>query len=124
MGRGTTRRRVVHSAHDLTESHCEPRPFRASDFGVRFALPADGQSLALLVPGGRLQTDYRALGEDWAPVPLVDAPVAPFGLWVDAMTGGADVASNQRTAVELTRFVVAANEAAATGRAIDIEREQ
>jgi predicted dehydrogenase len=92
----------------------------ASAFEVR------GTEGSLLFGFGReeLMGKGGALGEDWAPVPLVDAPAAPFGLWVDAMTGGGDVATNQRTAVELTRFVVAANEAAATGRAIDIEREQ
>jgi predicted dehydrogenase len=92
----------------------------ASAFEVR------GTEGSLLFGFGReeLMGKGGALGEDWAPVPLVDAPAAPFGLWVDAMAGGADVATNQRTAVELTRFVVAANEAAATGRAIDIEREQ
>jgi predicted dehydrogenase len=92
----------------------------ASAFEVR------GTEGSLLFGFGReeLMGKGGALGEDWAPVPLVDAPAAPFGLWVDAMAGGADVATNQRTAVELTRFVVAANEAAATGRAIAIEGEQ
>jgi hypothetical protein len=56
-------------------------------------------------------------------VPLVSAPPGPFDRWVAAIQGDGVVADNLRTAVELTGFVVAANEAAA-GRAIDLTTER
>jgi predicted dehydrogenase len=91
----------------------------ASAFEVR------GTAGSLLFGFGREELIGKGgvLGEEWTVVPLETAPAAPFDLWVDAITGGADVAGNQLAAVELTRFVVAANEAAAAGRAIDMERE-
>ena len=89
------------------------------------ALEVRGTHGSLLFGFGREELIGKggALGEQWTVVPLETAPVAPFGLWVDAITGGADVTGNQLAAVELTRFIVAANEAAAAGRAIDMERE-
>lgn len=65
----------------------------------------------LIVKGGRF-------GETWVPVPLDAAAPSPYSLWVDAMRGVADTAQNLQTAIDLTRFVVAANTAAATGRAV------
>lgn len=74
----------------------------------------------LIAKGGRF-------GEAWAPVPL-DAPArSPFELWVDAVRGAdraSEIDDNLRTAIDLTRFVVAANTAAATGGAVHIEEEE
>jgi 1,5-anhydro-D-fructose reductase (1,5-anhydro-D-mannitol-forming) len=63
------------------------------------------------------------LGDDWAPVALGEPAQALFDLWVEAMRGAADPADNVRAAIELTRFVVAANTAAATGAAVELEPE-
>jgi predicted dehydrogenase len=91
----------------------------ASAFEVR------GTQGSLLFGFGREELIGKggALGAEWTVAPSLVPPAAPFDLWVEAIDGGADVAGNQRTAVELTRFVIAANEAAASGRAIEMERE-
>jgi predicted dehydrogenase len=91
----------------------------ASAFEVR------GTRGSLLFGFGREQLIGKggALGEEWAVVPLVSAPPGPFDRWVAAIQGDGVVADNLRTAVELTGFVVAANEAAA-GRAIDLTTER
>lgn len=91
----------------------------ASAFEVR------GTEGSLLYGFGREELIGKggALGAEWAVVPSAPTPPRPFELWVDAIRGDADVAGNLRTAVELTRFVAAANEAAASGRAIRMERE-
>ena len=65
----------------------------------------------LIAKGGRF-------GETWAPVPLVEAARSPYALWVDAIHGEADPAGNLQAAVDLTRFVVAANTSAMTGQAV------
>jgi hypothetical protein len=56
----------------------------------------------------------RVAGEE-RPVPP-DAEDA-FTRWIDAIGGGAPLTDNLDRAVELTRLVVAANAAAASGRA-------
>lgn len=91
----------------------------ASAFEVR------GTEGSLLFGFGREELVGKggALGEQWTVVSPAAAPQAPFELWVDAIGGEADVAANQRAAVELTHFVVAANQAAASGRATEMERE-
>lgn len=69
----------------------------------------------LMVKGGRFGD------EAWTPVELTATAPAPFDLWVDAIRGEADPTENVTAAIELTRFVVAANAAAASGGAVDID---
>jgi len=57
-------------------------------------------------------------GDAWRDVPLPAAAPGPFAQWVDHIRGGTAAVENLRAAVELTRLVVAANEAAAQGVAI------
>ncbi|MFE5291868.1 Gfo/Idh/MocA family protein [Isoptericola sp. NPDC056618] len=68
----------------------------------------------LIGKGGRF-------GDAWTRVELPDAQPHPFQLWVDAIQGRADGSENRAAAVELTRLVVAANEAADTGRTIEYD---
>ncbi|MFD3443045.1 Gfo/Idh/MocA family protein [Microbacteriaceae bacterium 4G12] len=62
-------------------------------------------------------------GEGWREVPLPAAAPGPFAQWIEHIRAGTVAADNLRAAVELTRLVVAANEAARTGtrayRAVD-----
>ncbi|WP_309127241.1 Gfo/Idh/MocA family oxidoreductase [Microbacterium sp.] len=73
----------------------------------------------LIAKGGRF-------GTDWTPVPLEPAAPSPFDLWVSAIRGeahNADTSANLQAALDLTRFVVAANLAAAEGAAVPIDQE-
>jgi 1,5-anhydro-D-fructose reductase (1,5-anhydro-D-mannitol-forming) len=90
-----------------------------------FAFEVRGTTGALLCGFGRDELIGKGgeLGEDWTPVALGEPAQAPFDLWVEAMRGTADPDDNVRTAIELTRFVVAANTAAATGAAVEIDPE-
>ncbi|PJJ71012.1 putative dehydrogenase [Diaminobutyricimonas aerilata] len=56
--------------------------------------------------------------ENWTELPLLDAADGPFARWVHAIRTGTPDAANLDAAVELTRLVVAANEAAATGTTV------
>ena len=90
-----------------------------------FAFEVRGTKGSLLYGFGREELIGKGgeLGDDWTPVPLGGAATAPFDLWVDAINGRGDTSDNVRAAIELTRFVVAANAAAATGAAIDIDTD-
>src|SRR5690606_8319690 len=70
----------------------------------------------LIAKGGRF-------GDEWAAVALEPAGRAPFDLWIDAIRDDADITSHQRAAVDLTRFIIAANIAAATGQTVTIDHE-
>lgn len=59
----------------------------------------------MIAKGGRF-------GDSWTPVPLSPATRSPYALWVDAIHGAADTTQNLQAAVDLTRFVVAANHSA------------
>jgi 1,5-anhydro-D-fructose reductase (1,5-anhydro-D-mannitol-forming) len=58
-------------------------------------------------------------GEAWREVPLPDAAPGPFAQWVEHIRAGSVATENLRAAVELTRLVVAANEAAERGITVD-----
>ena len=90
-----------------------------------FAFEVRGTEGSLLYGFGREELIGKggALGDEWTPVPLGDSVPAPFDVWVEAMRGGADTGDNVRAAIELTRFVVAANDSAATGAAIELGPE-
>lgn len=90
-----------------------------------FAFEVRGTTASLLFGFGREELIGKggALGDDWTPVALGEPVPQPFDLWVAAMRGAADPSDNQRAAVELTRFVAAANTAAATGGAVDLDPE-
>ena len=90
-----------------------------------FAFEVRGTRGSLLYGFGREELIGKGgeLGDDWTPVPLADPATAPFDLWVDAIHGRADTSGNVRAAIDLTRFVVAANTAAATGAAVDIDAD-
>ncbi len=60
------------------------------------------------------------LGSDaWSEVEPAGAGEPPFAEWVRHIRSGSRPTDNLRNAVELTRLVVAANEAAASGTAVD-----
>lgn len=69
----------------------------------------------LIAKGGRF-------GENWTPVPFAEPGQTPYALWVDAIRGEADSSRNLRAAVDLTRFVVAANNAAAANDTAHTDR--
>jgi 1,5-anhydro-D-fructose reductase (1,5-anhydro-D-mannitol-forming) len=54
-------------------------------------------------------------GEGWQEVPLPAAAPGPFAQWVKHIRAGTVATDNLRAAVELTRLVAAANDAAARG---------
>jgi 1,5-anhydro-D-fructose reductase (1,5-anhydro-D-mannitol-forming) len=86
-------------------------PFTVEVFGT------DGSLTYSDATGELLLSDAK--GRTWhaAPVPA-DAPDA-YDRWLTAIATGAEDTDNLERAVELTRLVVAANEAARTGTAID-----
>lgn len=81
-----------------------------------FALELRGTDASLLYGFGqeKLIAKGGRFGEEWTPVPLDAAAASPFELWVDAIRGDADTTQNLQAAIDLTRFVVAANRAAST----------
>jgi predicted dehydrogenase len=89
-----------------------------------FAFEVRGTTGSLLYGFGRDELIGKgvSLGDEWTPVSMRDAMPKPFELWVDAMRGRAGTEENVRRAIDLTRFVAAADEAAA---ASDVtEKEQ
>ena len=60
-------------------------------------------------------------GDGWREVPLPDAEPGAFAQWVQHIHDGSRADANLDHAVALTRSVVAANEAAATGRAVTLD---
>ncbi|KQO63834.1 Gfo/Idh/MocA family protein [Curtobacterium sp. Leaf261] len=63
--------------------------------------------------------DLMAMGphhdpDRWTPVPLGDDATTPFATWVEHVRAGTRDDENTRRAIDLTRFVVRANEAAAS----------
>jgi predicted dehydrogenase len=90
-----------------------------------FAFEVRGTEASLLYGFGREELIAKGgrFGDQWAPVAAAEPGRRPFDLWVDAMRGVADPSDNQRTAIELTRFVAAANTAASTGVGIELESE-
>ena len=71
--------------------------------------------------GERLLAKGGAFGEQWQELPLPEARPGAFAQWVQHIHDGTTADDNLRHAVELTRMVVAANEAAAAGRAVAVE---
>jgi 1,5-anhydro-D-fructose reductase (1,5-anhydro-D-mannitol-forming) len=61
--------------------------------------------------------------ERWSELDLPDAGPSPLAQWVSAIQGGGGTPDNVRSAIELTRMIVAANTAAATGRTLDYSTE-
>ncbi|MDR6972223.1 Gfo/Idh/MocA family oxidoreductase [Leifsonia shinshuensis] len=68
--------------------------------------------------GERLLAKGGAFGDGWQEIPLPDRRPGPFAQWVQHIHDGTTADDNLRHAVELTRMVVAANESAASGRAV------
>ncbi|WP_136055322.1 Gfo/Idh/MocA family oxidoreductase [Microbacterium sp. K24] len=73
--------------------------------GTRASLLFGFGQESMIAKGGRF-------GDTWTPVPLDPAGRSPYALWVDAIRGDADTSENLQAAIDLTRFVVAANTAA------------
>jgi 1,5-anhydro-D-fructose reductase (1,5-anhydro-D-mannitol-forming) len=67
----------------------------------------------LIGKGGSLGAD------EWTEVEPADVGEPPFAEWVRHIRSGSRPTANLRNALELTRLVVAANEAAASGTAVD-----
>ncbi|MDP3949972.1 Gfo/Idh/MocA family protein [Microbacterium sp.] len=90
-----------------------------------FALELRGTQASLLFGFGREELIGKGgrFGDDWTPVPLDSGAATPFGLWVDAIRGEADTSDNLQAAIDLTRFVAAANTSATSGRAAAVEQE-
>lgn len=81
-----------------------PNPFTIEIFGT------DG-SLSYTDDGNVLRVSGKEL-------PVPEHSLDPFGQWVDHITNGTRADDNLARAVELTRMVVAANDAAVQGQAI------
>lgn len=87
-----------------------------------FAFELRGTKGTLLYGFGReaLLGKGGALGDTWTEIDLGDDGEAPFDLWVRAIRDDADTSGNTTAAIELTRLVVAANEAAERGRTVTL----
>lgn len=81
-----------------------PNPFTIEVFGTDGSLSYTDEGNVLRVAGNQL--------------PVPDHNPDPFAQWVDHITNGTRADDNLARAVELTRMVVAANEAAAQGTSI------
>ena len=90
-----------------------------------FAFEVRGTEASLLFGFGREELIAKGgrFGDRWMPVAEAERARRPFELWVDAIRGAADPSDNQRTAIELTRLVVAANTAASTSAAVALATE-
>ncbi|MDQ0727919.1 Gfo/Idh/MocA family protein [Microbacterium sp. W4I20] len=79
-----------------------------------FALEIRGTEASLLFGFGQetLTAKGGRFGDTWVPVELGAGAPTPYALWIDAIRGEADTTDNLQAAVDLTRFVVAANDAA------------
>lgn len=91
-----------------------------------FALELRGTEGSLLYGfgGERMLVKSNRLDPDaWQDVPLDPAEPAPFDQWVEHITAGTTPTENQRAAVELTRLIVAANDAAARGTNVSLQPE-
>jgi 1,5-anhydro-D-fructose reductase (1,5-anhydro-D-mannitol-forming) len=86
-------------------------PFTIEVFGTEGSLVYSAATGELLVSDAK--------GQNWHAVPVpADAPDA-YDRWVAAIRTGVEETDNLDRAVELTRLVVAANEAAASGTVVD-----
>src|SRR4051794_4860654 len=74
--------------------------------------------------GERLLAKGGAFGDEWQELPLPSPRPGAFAQWVQHIHDGTTADANLRHAVELTRMVVAANESAATGRAVALAPAQ
>lgn len=85
-----------------------------------FALEIRGTEASLLFGFGQetLTAKGGRFGDTWVAVDLDDGAPTPYALWIDAIRGRADTTQNLQAAVDLTRFVVAANESAAKATAV------
>ncbi|SEB57831.1 Predicted dehydrogenase [Paramicrobacterium humi] len=91
-----------------------------------FALELRGTEGALLYGFGdeRMRVKSSRLDPDaWQEVTLDPAAASPFEQWLEHIAAGTTPTENQRAAVELTRLIVAANEAAATGTTVSLPPE-
>lgn len=88
-----------------------------------FAFEVRGTEASLLHGYGRdgLYAKGGRFGEEWTFVDPAGAGPSPFELWVDSIRGTADPSANVQAAIDLTRFVAAANQAAASGVAAAID---
>jgi predicted dehydrogenase len=77
---------------------------RGTEASVMYGLGRE----ALIGKGGRL-------GDAWAEIALPAPATGPFDAWVDAIDHGTDTATNTTAAIELTRFVAAAERSARSG---------
>jgi len=86
-------------------------PFTIEIFGTE-------GSLTYTDAGNLLRVSGAAFGGDEQQLPVPHDGEAPFAQWVDHITNGTRADDNLTRAVELTRLVVAANEAAEQGRTV------
>lgn len=86
-------------------------PFTIEIFGTEGSLTYTDAGNVLRVAG-------PAFGDDERQLPVPDHGKDPFAQWVEHITGGTRADDNLARAVELTRLVEAANQAAAEGRTI------
>jgi predicted dehydrogenase len=86
-------------------------PFTIEIFGTE-------GSLTYTDAGNVLRVSGTAFGGDERQLPVPDDGKTPFAQWVDHITNDTRADDNLARAVELTRLVVAANEAAEQGRTI------
>jgi len=77
-------------------------------------------SLTFGFGGERLLAKGGAFGEEWQELPLPESRPGAFAQWVQHIHDSSTADDNLRHAVALTRMVVAANESAAAGRAVDV----
>lgn len=88
-----------------------PTPFQVEVAGTDGWLSYTDHDDAVVFSGATRGEEPQRL-----PIP-VDAP-SPYQQWIQCIADGTHAVENQAAAVELTRLVVAANEAAATGRTV------
>lgn len=88
-----------------------PNPFTIEIFGTEGSLTYTEAGNALCVSG-------PAFGDDERQLPVPDHGKDPFAQWVDHINHDTRADDNLTRAVELTRMVVAANQAAAQGRTV------
>jgi 1,5-anhydro-D-fructose reductase (1,5-anhydro-D-mannitol-forming) len=87
-----------------------PGEFTLELHGTEGSLHFGFGSETMLVRGDHFDT------EEWTELKVPDALPHPFDQWIDHINEGTRADANLRAAVELTRFIVAANESAAQGK--------
>jgi 1,5-anhydro-D-fructose reductase (1,5-anhydro-D-mannitol-forming) len=120
-GRGVEDNAVVTLAYDNGAIGVAETSFVTIPGAFAFELRGTEGSILFGFGGERMLAKGDHFDPDsWSEIDLRNGALDPFERWVESIRSGQPDTENHRAAVELTRIVVAANEAALTGAVVDL----